>query len=295
MSDSDQPTTAQPAAAAPQDAAQPAAAAPQAAAPQAIPAVGFLVVAFTDATAADQALDAMKDAKKQQRFYFEDAAVITQDAQGKVKYHETGDMSAGKGAGIGALVGGVIGILAGPAGVAVGAGAGAAIGAAFAAHDGGFKNDNLQTIGMALKPNTSAVAVITSHDFLKAMQQQVPIEDIRTVVGNLAAELSTQLAAGKCVAIGLLLTPDGLAIKEIAADETSTQVVGAVITADAVVVGAAVATADGAAYEVVAATADGAVGEAGEVTDEGAVVVDAVAVPDAPAADAAPSAADTKE
>jgi uncharacterized membrane protein len=295
MSDSDQPTTAQPAAAAPQDAAQPAAAAPQAAAPQAIPAVGFLVVAFTDATAADQALDAMKDAKKQQRFYFEDAAVITQDAQGKVKYHETGDMSAGKGAGIGALVGGVIGILAGPAGVAVGAGAGAAIGAAFAAHDGGFKNDNLQTIGMALKPNTSAVAVITSHDFLKAMQQQVPIEDIRTVVGNLAAELSTQLAAGKCVAIGLLLTPDGLAIKEIAADETSTQVVGAVITADAVVVGAAVATADGAAYEVVAATADGAVGEAGEVTDEGAVVVDAVDVPDAPAADAAPSAADTKE
>jgi len=200
MSDSD-PQAAAPQAAAPQDAAPqdaaPQAAAPQDAAPQASPAVGFLVVAFTDATAADQALDAMKDAKRQQQFYFEDAAVITQDAQGKVKYHETGDMSAGKGAGIGALVGGVIGILAGPAGVVVGAGAGAAIGAAFAAHDGGFKNENLKTIGVALKPNTSAVAVITSHDFLKAMQNQVPIEDIRTVVSNLAAELSTQLAANK--------------------------------------------------------------------------------------------------
>ena len=101
----------------------------QAAAPQAIPAVGFLVVAFTDEMAADQALDAMKAAKKQQQFYFEDAAVIRQDAQGKVQYHETGDMGAGKGAGIGALVGGVIGILGGPAGVVVGAGAGAAIGA----------------------------------------------------------------------------------------------------------------------------------------------------------------------
>jgi len=284
MSDSDQQTAA-PQTAAPQ-AAAPQAAAPQAAAPQEIPAVGFLVLAFTDATAADQALDAMKDAKNQYQFYFEDAAVIAQDAQGKVKYHETGDMSAGKGAGIGALVGGVLGILAGPAGIAVGAGLGAAAGAAFAAHDGGFKNDNLQTIGMALKPNTSAVAVITSHDFLKAMQQQVPIEDIRTVVSNLAAELSAQLAAGKCVAIGLLLTPDGLSIKEIAADETSTQVVGAVITADAAVVGAAVATADGAAYEVVAATADGAVEEAGVATDEGAEVVDVVATPAAPAADA---------
>ena len=131
---------------------------------------------------------------------------------------------------------------------------------------------------MALKPNTSAVAVITSHDFLKAMQQQVPVENIRTVVGNLAAEISAQLAANKNVAIGLLLTEVGLAIKEIAADETSTQVVGAVITGDAVVVGAAVATPDGAAYEVVAATADGEAAEAGVVTDEGAVVVDAVAV-----------------
>jgi len=270
----------------------------QDAAPQGIPAIGFLVVAFTDATAADQALDAMKDAKKQQTFYFEDAAVITQDAQGKVKYHETGDMSAGKGAGIGALVGGVLGILGGPAGVALGAGAGAAIGAAFASGDKGFRNESLGTIGVALMPGTSAVAAITSHDFLKEMQKQVPVDEIRMVVSNLAAEISAQLAAGKCVAIGVLLTPDGLGIKEIAADETSTQVVGAVITADAVVAGAAVATADGAAYEVVGATAEGAVGEAGVVTAEGAVVVDAVALPEAtdpdasveaPAADAAKS------
>ena len=58
------------------------------------------MVAFTDEYAADDALTAMKDAKNAQEFYFEDAAVIRQDAQGKVKYHETGDMSAGKGAGM---------------------------------------------------------------------------------------------------------------------------------------------------------------------------------------------------
>ena len=287
MSDSDQPAAA-PQATAPQ-ATAPQVAAPQVAAPQAIPAVGFLVAAFTDAAAADQALDAMKDAKRQQRFYFEDAAVIKQDAQGKVKYHETGDMGVGKGAGIGALVGGVLGILGGPAGVALGAGAGAAVGGAIATRDTGFKNENLKTIGLALKPGNSAVAIITSHDFLKAMQQQVPVEDIRTVVSNLAAEISAQLAANKCVAIGLLLTEAGLVIKEIAADETSTQVVGAVITRDAVVVGAAVATADGAAYEVVAATEEGEVGEAGTVKDAGAVAVDPAAV------DAAPPAADIKK
>jgi hypothetical protein len=198
-------------------------------------------------------------------------------------------MSAGKGAGIGALVGGVIGILAGPAGVVVGAGAGAAIGGALASHDAGFKSESLGTLGVALKPNTSAVAAITSHDFLKAMQQQVPVEDIRTVVSNLANNISTQLAANKCLAIGLLLTEAGLAIKEIAADETSAQVVGAVITGDAAVIGAAVATADGVAYKVAGVTAEGAAAEEGVITDEGAVIVDAIAPAETPAADAAPT------
>ena len=100
-------------------------AAPVAAEPQAVPGVGFLVMAFNDEKAADQALDAMKQAKKQKQFYFEEAAVIRQDVKGKVHYHETGDMGKGKGAGIGALVGGVLSLLGGPIGLAVGAGIGA--------------------------------------------------------------------------------------------------------------------------------------------------------------------------
>jgi uncharacterized membrane protein len=48
-----------------------------------IPAVGFLVMAFTDETAADEVLKELKEAKKQKQFYFEDAAVVKQDAKGK--------------------------------------------------------------------------------------------------------------------------------------------------------------------------------------------------------------------
>ena len=233
-----------------------------------IAAVGFLVMAFTDEMAADQALDAMNTAKKQQTFYFEDAAVIRQDTNGKVHYRETGDMGTGKGAGIGALVGGVLGILGGPAGVALGAGAGAAIGGAIAHGDKGFRNESLNTVGTALMPGTSAIAVITSRDFLKAVQQNVPIENIRAAISNLATELSNQLAVGKDVAIGLLLTEGGLAIKKIAVDENSAEVVGAVITADGMIAGAAVITAEGAAYEIGVATAEGAVVEAGVITPE---------------------------
>ncbi len=239
-----------------------------------VAAIGFLVMAFTEETAADDALKALKDAKKAKAFYFEDAAVIRQDAEGKVHLHETGDMTTGKGAGMGALVGGILGILGGPAGIALGAGAGAAIGAVAAHGDAGFDDENLGTIGVALKPGTSALAAITSHDFLKAVQKQVPVADIRAAVSNLATEISGRLAEGKSMAIGLILAEDGLAIKEVAVDDNSVEVIGAVITDDAVIAGAAVATAEGVAYEIGAATVDGAVLEAGVIDADGAVVVD---------------------
>jgi uncharacterized membrane protein len=261
---------------------------------QGIPAVGFLVMAFTEEQTADQVLDAMKQAKKQQQFYFEDAAVIRQDPNGRVHYHETGDMSTGKGAGVGAIVGGIIGILGGPAGVALGAGAGAAIGGAMAHGDKGFRNESLSTIGVALKPGTSAIAAITSSAVLEAVRKNVPIDDIRTAVANLATELSNCLAEGKDVAIGLLLAEDELIVKRIAADENSAEVVGAVITADGVVAGAAVVTPDGGAYRIGAVTAEGAVVEEGMFVAEdpaavaGAAVAGAAAPEAPPAADAAP-------
>jgi len=241
---------------------------------QGVAAVGFLVMAFTNETAGDEALKAMKEAKKQKQFYFEDAAVIRQDASGKVHYHETGDMRIGKGAGIGALVGGILGVLGGPAGVAIGAGAGAALGAGAAHGDSGFRDESLKTVGMALKPGTSAVTAITSDAFLRAVQQQVPVENIRTVVSNLAAEISNKLNEGKSVAMGLILAETGLAFKELAVDEHSAEVVGMAITNEAVFAGGAIATAEGVSYQVAAATAEGAVMETGVITKEGALIVD---------------------
>lgn len=240
---------------------------------QGIPAVGFLVVAFVDEHAADQALDEMKEAKKRNEFYFENAAVVRQDAQGKVHYHETGDMSTGRGAGVGAIVGGVLGILGGPAGVVAGAGIGAAVGAGLAHHDAGFKNESLDTVGVALKPGTSAVAAITSVAFLKAVQEQVGEAELHQAVVNLANKISSRLAAGMNMAIGLVLTEQGLAVKEVAANAERAEVIAAVITDDAIAVGAAVATADGVAYEVAVATDEGTMVEAGVITEAGAYIV----------------------
>jgi uncharacterized membrane protein len=247
---------------------------------QSIPAVGFLVAAFTKETAADEALKAMQAAKGKGRFYFEDAAVIRQDPQSKVHYFETGDMSRGRGAGAGALVGGILGVLGGPVGIAAGAAIGAAAGGAVASRDKGFRDESLKTIGTALKPGTSAVAAITSHEFLVAVQKHVPVENVRATVDALATEISDRLAENKNVAVGVILTAEGLAVQKIAANEETTEVVGAVITDDAVAAGVLVATADGVAYQVVAASEDGAVLETGVITDEGAMIADAIALPE---------------
>jgi uncharacterized membrane protein len=241
---------------------------------QGTPAVGFLVMAFTDEKAGDEALKAMKAAKQQKQFYFENAAVIRQDAAGKVHYHETGDMKSGKGAGVGALIGGVVGIFGGPAGVALGAGAGAAVGAAVAHKDEGFRDESLKFVGKAMKPGTSAVAAITSVAFLKEVQKQVKEEDVHPFVDKLAAKVSDRLNEGKNVALGILLSEAGLVYKEVAADEKSTEVIGAAITDESVVAGIAVYTENKVEYGVVAATSDMVATEVGTASKDGAVVVD---------------------
>jgi uncharacterized membrane protein len=241
-----------------------------------VAAVGFLVIAFNDEAAGDDALKAMQEAAKQNYFYLEDAAVIRQDAKGKVRYRETGDMRTGKGAGIGAFVGGILGILGGPAGIAIGASAGAAIGAAAAHGDAGFRDESLQTVGSALKPGTSAVAAITSDAFLRDLQKQVPVEDIRRFVSNLAAEISARLDEGKDVAVGVILAETGLVFKELAVDENSAEVIGLAIADAGVVAGAAVVTADQVDYAVLAATEEGTLAEAGTATKEGGLIVDDV-------------------
>ena len=251
---------------------------------QGVPAVGFLVMAFLDETATDQTLDAMKQAKKQGQFYLEDPHGYPARCPGKERYR-AGELSA-------------------PAKARASARWSAALRASWAARlalhwaqgsgqpsarllpgDKGFRNESLGTVGVALKPGTSAIAAITSHDFLRAVQKRVHRTDSRSreQFGRRTLE---QLGENKNVAIGLLLTENGLAIKEIAANEEVAEVMGAVITNDATIVGAAVATADGVAYQVVGATKEGVTAEVGVITAEGAVIVDAVALAEVPTIDA---------
>lgn len=204
--------------------------------------VGVLVVAFPEEFAGDRALKALKQAKKKHKIYFEDAAVIRQDPEGGVHYHETGDVSMAKGAGAGALIGGLIGILGGPVGIVIGAGAGALTGGALAHDDAGFDDQGLKQLGVALKPGTSAVALVTSFAFLHEARQRADMAAMRAVLGRIGRELSAGLAEGKSVALGMVLVEDDLLVKEVAADETTAAVISILVAENSVLTGRGVVT-----------------------------------------------------
>jgi uncharacterized membrane protein len=91
-------------------------------------------------------------------------AVLTVKADGKVKFIESKDWGAGRGA----LLGGAIGIIGGPLGIL----AGGSIGAMAAKlRDSGFKNDQLEQLGNSLKPGGSATVIEIAVDAVPKAQE----------------------------------------------------------------------------------------------------------------------------
>jgi uncharacterized membrane protein len=254
---------------------------------RAVAGVGIMVAAFTEEEAGEEALKALKKARSQRQVYFEDAAVIRQDAEGDVHYHETGDVTTGKGAGVGAVVGGIIGILGGPAGIVVGAGAGALLGGLATKGDAGFQDKSLEQLGAALKPGTSAIVVVSSDAFLRAVQQQTEEDDLLPAVASLGYEISDNLAEGNNVAMGMLITEEGLAVKEVVANEQAAHVIGIVATEEGWATGEAVVTEGDVAARRVVATDEAVAGEGAVVTEEGAVAAGFVATDEGAVAGAA--------
>ena len=208
--------------------------------------VGLFLAAYVDERGADNALKALKQAKKDGDFYFDDAAVVRNNAEGKVHIKETGDMSTGKGTVIGAVIGGVVGLLAGPVGWATAGGA--AIGAIAAHHDAGFGKDSLKELGAALPAGSSALVATTSKDFVEMMRKNADEGQALTVAKEISAVINEHLSARQDVLLSMVLTEDSVAASKVVSSPSEVAVFGIAATEDGVVAGQAAATADGIAY-----------------------------------------------
>ncbi len=242
--------------------------------------VEVIVAAFQDEDGAKQALNELKQAKRQGLIKIDDAAVISKDAKGKLHIKETADMSTGKGAGIGAVIGGVVGLLAGPVGVGLGAAAGAAIGGIAAHGDAGIKDERLETIGAGLEPETSAIVAIVEHKWVAAVQAQLEEDASNVMAQQLSADIHEQLTSGKEVAYSAIAAEGVASVSRTAGDEHEVEQESIVVTEDGVAVEKIVANEEGVAAVRYIETDDAVEVIEAVVNDEGAAVIDAVVTGD---------------
>jgi uncharacterized membrane protein len=161
---------------------------------------GVIVAAYVDEGAANEVLESIKKAKKDETFQYWDAVVIRKDERGRYFYDETKDMSAPKGAGIGAVIGGLIGLPGGPAGVVLGAGVGAALGGVVANADAGIKDERLEDVGYALESSNSALLLVSDQDYLLNMREYAGEEDTIEAMKKLTNGISAHMVRGQNVA-----------------------------------------------------------------------------------------------
>jgi hypothetical protein len=115
-------------------------------------------------------------------------AVLVVRDDGHVKFVESKDWGAGRGA----LLGGVIGILGGPLGILAGGGIGAL---AAKLRDSGFKNDQLEALGKSMTPGSSATVLEIADDALDTAKglltalgaRQMVVEPLDSTVDDLFA------------------------------------------------------------------------------------------------------------
>ena len=103
------------------------------------------------------------------------AAVLIVREDGQVKFVESKDWGAGRGA----LMGGVIGILGGPLGILAGGGIGAL---AAKLRDSGFKNDQLEALGTSMAPGSSATVLEIASDTVDTAKQLLTVLGARQMV-----------------------------------------------------------------------------------------------------------------
>jgi len=121
-------------------------------------------------------------------------AIVEQDANGKVHFHETGH--GGLGAVGGAVVGGLLGLIGGPAGILAWAVGGAVVGGVAGKYLGRpIAKGDLEEIGEAMQPDTSAFLLLLEDTDSEAVVKNMSGYSTNVVTLTMGDELSGQIAS----------------------------------------------------------------------------------------------------
>jgi uncharacterized membrane protein len=119
-------------------------------------------------------------------------ATVSQDEKGKVHVKEPG--KGGKGAVIGGAIGGALGLFGGPAGVLALGAAGAAIGGVAGHLDRYIPKDDLEELGDALTPDSSALLLLLEDTYSEGVINDMSGYNANVVTLTVGDDLSGQIA-----------------------------------------------------------------------------------------------------
>jgi uncharacterized membrane protein len=131
----------------------------------------LLAAKYPDADHAKTILDMLESMNQALTIDLEDAVMITRETDGKIKTHETTDVSTRKGAKRGLIAGGILGVIFPPSLIAT-ALAGGGIGAIWGKiKDSGVKHDDIKELADSLTGNQAALIVLVSQNTAEATQR----------------------------------------------------------------------------------------------------------------------------
>ena len=150
-----------------------------------------VVVKFTEASKAYQALSVLKECAEAGRIGLESAAVVERTAAGELRIPESAD-NVGLGTASGSLIGMLVGVLGGPVGLLLGWGTGALMGGAFDVDRAVTSDEALTVLGQAIPPGSTAVMADVQESAVEVIDGEMYIlggEVTRRPVGEVMDEL----------------------------------------------------------------------------------------------------------
>jgi len=243
--------------------------------------IQLVVAAFNEEKAADEALKALKSAKKEKLIGVKDAAVIRRDEKDKIHIKDVRDVGGGKGSIAGGVFGAAIALLTGGAGIVLAGATGALVGGLTAkAVDMGLPNKRLKELGESLKPGTSAIVAVIEHKWVAELEAALAEEGAAVMTEALKADIAAQLEAGRDVAYSAIATDEAMSVDRVTADEEMVELSGIEVTEDGISAQATIMTEGVAVNRNILLTESAAAVRDTVVTEEGAVVEETVVTDD---------------
>jgi uncharacterized membrane protein len=172
----------------------------------------LLVAAFDEETAAEEALQTLKESQDEKLVGIQAAVAMHKDQEGQIHFKDVG-LTPGKGVAGGVALGVVVGVLTGGAGLALGA-LGALVGGLVGKkkRDSRFSADRINQVAASLAPGSSAVVVAMEPGWVVVLEKELELLGADVLKVEIPADLAAQLEANEEEAHAMLAAQVGAAL-----------------------------------------------------------------------------------